>query len=37
MATILTKSELSIPAEWTPQKAIWTAWPADADEWNGDL
>ncbi len=20
-----------------PQKAIWTAWPADPDEWNGDL
>ncbi len=26
-----------VPAEWAPQKAIWTAWPADADEWNGDL
>lgn len=25
------------PAEWAPQKAIWTAWPADANEWNGDL
>jgi agmatine deiminase len=25
------------PAEWAPQKAIWTAWPADAGEWNGDL
>lgn len=25
------------PAEWAPQKAIWTAWPADADEWGGDL
>lgn len=25
------------PAEWAPQKAIWTAWPADPDEWNGDL
>jgi len=37
METILTKSEPSVPAEWTPQKAIWTAWPADADEWNGDL
>ena len=23
--------------EWAPQRAIWTAWPADADEWNGDL
>ena len=27
----------TIPAEWAPQKAIWTAWPADIDEWNGDL
>ena len=26
-----------IPAEWAPQKAIWTAWPADIGEWNGDL
>jgi agmatine deiminase len=28
---------ISVPPEWAPQKAIWTAWPADADEWNGDL
>lgn len=26
-----------IPAEWAPQRAIWTAWPADPGEWNGDL
>ncbi len=26
-----------VPAEWAPQRAIWTAWPADPDEWNGDL
>lgn len=26
-----------VPAEWAPQAAIWTAWPADAGEWNGDL
>ncbi|WP_072396809.1 agmatine deiminase family protein [Hyphomicrobium sp. CS1GBMeth3] len=26
-----------VPAEWAPQTAIWTAWPADASEWNGDL
>lgn len=25
------------PAEWAPQQAVWTAWPADPDEWNGDL
>lgn len=29
--------DISVPAEWAPQKAIWTAWPADPDEWNGDL
>jgi len=28
---------IEIPPEWAPQKAIWTAWPADAREWNGDL
>lgn len=26
-----------VPAEWAPQKAIWTAWPWDAGEWNGNL
>lgn len=26
-----------VPPEWAPQKAVWTAWPADPDEWNGDL
>ncbi|MGV1015448.1 MAG: agmatine deiminase family protein, partial [Methyloceanibacter sp.] len=35
--TTLTETELTVPAEWAPQKAIWTAWPADLDEWNGDL
>jgi agmatine deiminase len=33
----LTKQAISVPPEWAPQKAIWTAWPADAEEWNGDL
>ncbi|MGB7915267.1 MAG: agmatine deiminase family protein, partial [Rhodomicrobium sp.] len=33
----MTGPAISIPAEWEPQKAIWTAWPADAREWNGDL
>ncbi|HMK41096.1 MAG TPA: agmatine deiminase family protein [Methyloceanibacter sp.] len=28
---------ISVPPEWAPQKAIWTAWPADPEEWNGDL
>lgn len=34
---VMTGNAFSIPAEWEPQKAIWTAWPADAREWNGDL
>ncbi len=29
--------EISVPAEWAPQKAVWTAWPSNADEWAGDL
>jgi agmatine deiminase len=33
----VTELAVSIPAEWAPQKAIWTVWPADAREWNGDL
>ncbi len=33
----LTRQAISVPPEWAPQKAIWTAWPANADEWNGDL
>jgi agmatine deiminase len=28
---------VSVPPEWAPQRAMWTAWPADAEEWNGDL
>jgi agmatine deiminase len=33
----VTELAISVPAEWAPQKAIWTAWPADPREWNGDL
>ncbi len=29
--------DVTVDAEWAPQKAIWTAWPATASEWNGDL
>ena len=32
-----TAPAITVPAEWAPQKAIWTAWPANAGEWNGDL
>jgi agmatine deiminase len=37
MTTTLADTGITVPAEWAPQKAIWTAWPADAHEWNGDL
>ena len=30
-------SAITIPPEWAPQRAVWTAWPADPDEWAGDL
>jgi len=33
----VTEDAITVPAEWAPQKAIWTAWPADAEQWNGDL
>lgn len=28
---------IELPPEWAPQRAVWTAWPADPREWNGDL
>jgi agmatine deiminase len=37
MTSKAAESVLTVPAEWAPQEAIWTAWPADPDEWNGDL
>jgi len=37
MEIAVTERTISVPAEWAPQKAIWTAWPADPDQWNGDL
>lgn len=30
-------TRIVVPAEWADQAAIWTAWPADASEWNDDL
>ena len=37
MGLSVIETAICVPAEWSPQKAIWTAWPADAREWNGDL
>jgi agmatine deiminase len=37
MAILENDTDVCVPAEWAAQKAIWTAWPADAAEWNGDL
>ncbi len=28
---------LAIPAEWSPQKALWTAWPSHPDLWQENL
>jgi agmatine deiminase len=33
----VTDQAIAVPAEWEPQRAIWTAWPADSEQWNGDL
>lgn len=30
-------SQIVIPAEWAPHKAIWTCWPSAADLWQEDL
>src|ERR1700745_523757 len=37
MRAAVTEEAIAVPAEWAPQKAIWTAWPADPEQWNGDL
>jgi agmatine deiminase len=33
----VTDLDINVPPEWAPQKAIWTAWPADPAAWYGDL
>ena len=33
----VTETTINVPPEWALLKAVWTAWPADAEEWNGDL
>ena len=30
-------SEINVPAEWAPHKAIWTCWPSLADLWQENL
>ncbi|MET0183060.1 MAG: agmatine deiminase family protein [Caulobacterales bacterium] len=30
-------SEILLPPEWAPHRAIWTAWPWDESEWGGDV
>jgi len=34
---IAAAEHISVPAEWAPQRAMWTAWPADPDQWSDDL
>ncbi len=33
----MSNSSITVPPEWAPQSAVWTAWPSDPGEWNGDL
>lgn len=37
MTVSVTEKPISITPEWAPQKVIWTAWPANRRQWNGDL
>ena len=37
MTVSVTDRPISVAPEWAPQKAIWTAWPANLSQWNGDL
>ncbi len=37
MRDTVAEDTIAVPAEWAPQKVIWTAWPADPEQWNGDL
>src|SRR5262245_26231428 len=37
MTVSVTDRPISVAAEWAPQTAIWTAWPANLSQWNGDL
>src|SRR4026207_2477314 len=37
MIVSVTERPISLAPEWAPQKAIWTAWPANPAAWYGDL
>src|SRR6516164_2898087 len=37
MTVTVTEKPISVAPEWAPQTAIWTAWPANASQWKGDL
>jgi agmatine deiminase len=37
MTTSTMATAVTVPAEWAPQRALWTAWPASASQWEGDL
>jgi agmatine deiminase len=37
MTVSVTEKPITLAPEWAPQKAMWTAWPANAGQWNGDL
>jgi agmatine deiminase len=37
MTVSVTDKPISLSPEWAPQKAIWTAWPANPAAWYGDL
>jgi agmatine deiminase len=37
MRDTVAEETIAVPAEWAPQRAIWTAWPADPEQWNRDL
>jgi agmatine deiminase len=37
MTVPVTEKPIFITPEWAPQKFIWTAWPANRRQWNGDL